>query len=156
MQPHHQGGAVANGALVVGDGRAVRASGFLHGCAASGPHIEHAERPLQIRPRPARNQDFPSAGEGVQNEQHRGRAVVDHGRPFRAGEVHQQVCNRFLAGTTIALGEVVFEVERLGRRACDRLDRRLRQQRASEMRVHEQSRGVHHPLQADAAGRRQP
>ena len=82
-------------------------------------------------------------------KQHRGGVVVDHGGRFGAGEIDQQLLERLFALAAFAGGEIVFQIDRFASHRNHRIDGRLRQQGAAQVRVKNSSGGVD---DADMAG----
>jgi hypothetical protein len=156
LEPHHQCRPVADRRLVIRGGCAVASAHLFDDGAAARNKIEHPEWAAKANRRPARKQDLLAGGQRVEHEEHRRGVVIDHGGRFRACKVHQQIGNRLLARSAIALREVVLDIERLRRCPDDGVDGQLGKQRASQVGVNQQPRGVDHALKTHAAGRSQP
>ena len=91
---------------------------------------------------------FPWANE-FSPKQHRGGIVVHHGGRFGAGEIDQQLFQCLFAFAAFAGGEIVFQIDRLAGHRHHRIDGRLGQQCAAQVRVKNRAGGVD---DADMAG----
>ena len=122
--------------LVVGRPRPVRRPDLDEPRAGAGEHVGDPEAVADLDQLAARDDDLAALRERGEREQHRRGVVVDDDRGLRAGQPAKQRREVVLARAARAGGEVVLEVGE-ATRVRDPVERRRRQRRPPEVRMHE-------------------
>ena len=108
--------------------------------AARGAHdLGHAERAADLDQLAARDHHLAPRRERLERQQHRRRAVVDHGGRLRAGQLQQQALDDAVAIAALAGRDVVLERGVTAHRVGGRRHRFLGEQRAAEVGVDHRS-----------------
>ena len=89
MNAQQHSGVVRDGALVVGNPRAVRRPDLDEAGAGAREHVGDAEAVADLDELSARDDDLASLGERSEGEQHRGRVVVHDESSLGAGQRSQ-------------------------------------------------------------------
>ena len=140
-----ESGLRSDGALVVGEPRAVRRADFDDPGARGGEDFGDAERSADLDQLAARDDDLaPGRQRGERQQQRRG-AVVRHPRRLGAGERQQQTFEAAGAIAAAAGGEVELEVAGGGRKLAEPLGDLGGERRASEVGVQEDPGAVQYP-----------
>ena len=140
-----QRGLVGDRLLVIRRMRAVRRPDLLEHGAALGHDLRNPEGAADLNQLAARDDHFLAVRERVERQQHGGGVVVDHGGGLGAGERLKKRLDDIFSFAALALLEVVFEIDGIRAYAGHRVDGRLRQQRASQVRVEHGAGRVHDP-----------
>ena len=130
-------------ALVVRRVRAIGRAHFFENRATPGHDLRNPERAANLNQLAARDDHFLAARERVQGQEDRGGVVVDDGGRFGTGEIDEKLFDHLLTPAAFAEIEVVLQVDGTAAGAAHGLDGRLREQRASQIRMEDGSGGVH-------------
>ena len=149
---HQQRGGGVDGALVVGQVRAVGGAHLHHLRAGAGHDVGHAEGSADLDQLATRHHHLLVARQRSNGQQHGGGIVVDHGGGLGPGDLAQQAFDDAVAVASAAAGQVVLQVVGAGHHGRDVLDGHLRQHGAAEVGVDHRAGEVDHALHA----RRQP
>ena len=152
MKPRHveiravhakqQARAVIDGALVVGQARAVGGADFAESGAAFGHDVGNAEAVADFDELTAGDDDFTAAGESGQHQKNSGGVVVDDDGGFGAGQARQQARRVNVASAPRASFQVVFEIGILRCSGADSFDGFCSERRAAEVGVQDDPGGV--------------
>ena len=108
-----QRGFFVYGIFVVRWMRAIGTANFFQNRSALGHDFGNAKRAADFDQLAARNDHFFAFGQRVQAEQNRRGVVVHHRCSFSAGEMNEQLFERFLSFAAFAHNQVVFQIDRV-------------------------------------------
>ncbi len=125
--------------LVVGRVRAVRRPDLDETRTRPRQHVRDAEAVADLDQLAARDDDFAPFCESREREEDRGRVVVDHQRGLCSRQAPEKTREMILARAARAGLEVVLEIGVAAADLRHASERGVRQRRAAEIRVHEDS-----------------
>lgn len=99
-----------DGALVIGDARAIGGADFSQARAARGHYVGDAKAVADFDEFAAGDDDFGVFGECIEHEKNGGGVVVHNDGGFRAGDFREQAVGVRVALAARAGGDVVFEI----------------------------------------------
>src|SRR5579863_5116616 len=134
--------AVVDGALVVGEARAVGGADFAKRGAAFGHDVRNAEAVADFDELSARDDDFAAASQRGQNQKNCSGVVVDHDGGFGSGQAREQTRGVDVASTARARLQIVFQVGVMGCGSTNVVGGFGGKRRAAEIGVQDHSGGV--------------
>jgi len=132
MRPQQQRGSWRERPLVVLHVHLVRRSDFHERRAAALEDVGQPEASADLDELAARDHDFATLRERIENEENRGRAVIDRQRVLRAREFAQRAGHASVTRTAFARFQIVFEIRIAGADVRDGGQRLGGQRRASQ------------------------
>ena len=153
VHAEQDGGPLGDGALVVGEPRAVGGPDLDERRPGAGEHVRDAEAVADLDQLPARDDHLAALRQGGERQQDRRGVVVDHERGLGARQLAEDGGDVVLARPPRAGLGVVLEIGVARANLAHPLERRLRQRGAPQVRVHDHARRVENPPQAGPQAR---
>ncbi len=144
MDAQDGAGRLTGRALVVVHPRPVGGTDLDEPRSRPREHLGDAEAVADLDQLAAGDKHLTPFGERSQREQHGRGVVVDDERRLGAGQAPQERRAMILPRPACAVGEVVLEVRVAARDLLDAGQCRLRERRAAEVRVQDDTAGVDH------------
>ena len=143
-----QGGFLADGLFIVLGMGPIGAADFFEDGTALRHDLRNPKGAPDLDQLAARDDNLLSRRCGIEPQQDRRGVVVDHGGGLGTGKVQKEPLDGLLAFASLALVEIVFEVDRMHARLADGLDRCLGEERTAQIGVQHRAGGVDDPHEA--------